>query len=67
MRDLLSDTSQIPDNAYVNGGAAIVVALLLNLLAIGVFKLFGLCLGVACGYGLSTGGVHAHRAIFRRA
>ena len=59
VRDLLSDMylinkSQIPDNAYVNGGAAIVVALLLNLLAIGVFKLFGLCLGVACGYGLST-------------
>ena len=59
VRDLLSDMylinkSQIPDNAYVNGGAAIVVALLLNLLAIGVFKLFGLCLGVACVYGLST-------------
>ena len=59
VRDLLSDMylinkSQIPDNAYVNGGAAIVVALLFNLLAIGVFKLFGLCLGVACGYGLST-------------
>ena len=39
VRDLLSDMdlinkSQIPDNAYVNGGAAIVVALLLNLLAI---------------------------------
>ena len=59
VRDLLSDMhlinkSQIPDNAYLNGGAAIVVALLLNLLAIGVFELFGLCLGVACGYGLST-------------
>jgi len=51
---VVGDKYQIPDSMYVDAGAALVVALLLNALAVGVFKLFGLCLGVACGYGLST-------------
>jgi intracellular septation protein A len=48
------DAVEIPDNEYVNYGSAAVVALILVQLAVNVYKLFGIVVGLICAVGISS-------------
>jgi len=52
--NLLGDSVEIPDNDYVNYGSAAVVALILVRLAVNVYKLFGIVVGLMCAFGISS-------------
>ena len=58
LRTSLSDATmgqvKIPDEDYINYASAIVVALVLMKVTVNIFKLLGLCIGLACGWGLNA-------------